>query len=231
MPDGSCASDSDSSLLVDGHAHALPPQSGHLFHDLFFVSVFLRGLFHALLAATEWSFCGWGFLVSECIGRGPFLSSSTGRVGVMGGFGGGVAVDALVRGSLGRGWALWACRLPSRLSSRVGVLFRHLMHIVAPACVAARILVFLQRAHAPSGALSVRDMAICMSHARISVMGRVVDIADSMGHPLVRAISLAITKIPQEVPSVCWTDSHTSLVLDGRMLGGWERSVRRAVVR
>ena len=83
------------------------------------------------------------------------------------------------------------------------MLFRHLMQIFAPACVAARILVFLQRAHAPSGALSVRDMAICMSHARISVMGRVVDIAVSMGQPLVMLISLAITKIPHEVPSVC----------------------------
>ncbi len=77
------------------------------------------------------------------------------------------------------------------------------MHIVAPACVAARTLVFLQRAHAPSGVLSVRDMTIFMSHARISVIGRVVDIADSMGHPLVIAISQASTKIPHEVPSVC----------------------------
>ena len=94
------------------------------------------------------------------------------------------------------------------------------MHIVAPACVAARILVFLQRAHAPSGALSVRDMAICMSHARICATGRVVDIADSMGHPLVIAISRASTKTPHEVPSVCWTDSHTALALGGSMLGG-----------
>ena len=77
------------------------------------------------------------------------------------------------------------------------------MHIVAPACVAARILVFLQRAHAPSGALPVRDMAMCMSHARIFAMGRVVDIAGSMGHPLVTVISRANIKIPHEVPSVC----------------------------
>jgi len=75
------------------------------------------------------------------------------------------------------------------------VLFRHLMQIFAPACVAARILVFLQRAHAPSGALSVRDMAICMSRARISVMGRVVDIAVSMGQPLVMLISLMIKSV------------------------------------
>ena len=135
-------------------------------------------------------------------------------------------MDALVRGRLGRGWALWACGLPSNprqlLSqlSRAGVLFRHLMHIVAPACVAARILVLLQRAHAPSGALSVRDMAVCMSHARIIVIGIVGDIADSMGHPLVIAISRASTKIPHEVPSVCWTDSHTALVLGGSMLRG-----------
>jgi hypothetical protein len=77
------------------------------------------------------------------------------------------------------------------------------MQILAPACVAARILVLLQRAHAPSGALSVRDIAICMSRARSSVMGIVVDIAVSMGQPLVMFISLAITKIPHEVPSVC----------------------------
>ena len=94
------------------------------------------------------------------------------------------------------------------------------MHMVAPACVTARILVLLQRAHAPSGALSVRDMAMCMSHARIDVMGKVADIAGSMGHPLVMAISLVITKTPHEVPSVCWTDSHTVLVLVGRTLGG-----------
>ena len=105
------------------------------------------------------------------------------------------------------------------------------MHIVAPACVAARILDLLQRAHGPSGALSVRDMATCMSHARIIVIGMLGDIADSKGQPLVRAISRASTKIPHEVPSVCWTDSHTALVLGGSMLGGWERSVRRAVVK
>ncbi len=105
------------------------------------------------------------------------------------------------------------------------------MHMVAPACATARILVFLQRAHATSGALSVRDMAICMSHARIDVMGRVADIAGSMGHPLVMAISLVITKTPHEVLSVCWTVSHTALVLGGSMLGGWEGSVRRAAVR
>jgi hypothetical protein len=34
-------------------------------------------------------------------------------------------------------------------------------------------------------------------------MGIVVDIAVSMGQPLVMFISLAITKIPHEVPSVC----------------------------
>ena len=81
VPDGSRASDSDSSLLVGGHSHALPPQSGHLFHDLVFVIVFVRGRFAAFLAAAEWSFvlcwlpscvwwccCGEGFLVSECIG-------------------------------------------------------------------------------------------------------------------------------------------------------------------
>ena len=83
------------------------------------------------------------------------------------------------------------------------MLLRHLLQIVAPACVAARILVFLQRAHAPSGALSVRDMAIRMSHARICAIGKVVDIVDSMGHPLVTAISRASIKIPHEVPSVC----------------------------
>ena len=105
------------------------------------------------------------------------------------------------------------------------------MHMVAPACATARILVFLQRAHAPSGALSVRDMAMCMSHARIDVMGKVAGIAGSMGHPLVMAISLVITKTPHEVLSACWTVSHTVLVLVGRVLGGWVRSVRRAVVR
>ena len=55
VPDDSRASDSDSSLL-GVHLHALPPQSGHLFHDLFFVFVLERGRFHALLAAAEWSF-------------------------------------------------------------------------------------------------------------------------------------------------------------------------------
>jgi len=55
VPDGSCASWSGSSLLVDGHAHARPPQSGHLFHDSSFVFVSLRGLFLALFPATEWS--------------------------------------------------------------------------------------------------------------------------------------------------------------------------------
>ncbi len=105
------------------------------------------------------------------------------------------------------------------------------MHMVAPACATARILVFLQRADAPSGALSVRDMAMCMSHARIDVMGKVADIAGSMGHPLVMTISLVITKTPHEVPSVCWTVSHTALVLGGSMPGGWEGSVQRAAVR
>jgi hypothetical protein len=105
------------------------------------------------------------------------------------------------------------------------------MHIVAPACVAARILVLLQRTHAPSGALSVRDMATCMSHARICAIGIVVDIAASTGHPLLTAISRASIKIPHDVPSVCCTDSHTALVLGGSMLGGWEGSVRRAAVR
>ena len=121
VPDGSCASWSGSSLLVDGHAHARPPQSGHLFHDSSFVFVSLRGLFLALFPATEWSCFS---LVSECIGRGLFLSSSTGRVGAVGGFGGGVAVGDLVRGILRGGWALWVGRLPSRLSQmpRVGVL-------------------------------------------------------------------------------------------------------------
>jgi hypothetical protein len=145
---------------------------------------------------------------------------------VVGDFEVGGAVGALDRGILEGGWALWACRLlsnPRQLLSQlsmVGVLFRHLMHIVAPACVAARILVLLQRAHAPSGALSVRDMAVCMSHARIIVIGEVGDIADSKGHPLVIAISRASTKIPHEVPSVCWTDSHTALVLGGSVLRG-----------
>ena len=95
------------------------------------------------------------------------------------------------------------------------------MHIVAPACVVARILVFLQRAHAPSGALSVRDMAICMSHARINVIGRVVDIAGSMGHPLVMAISRAITKIPHEAPSVCCADVPPALLWGGSVPGAW----------
>ena len=104
------------------------------------------------------------------------------------------------------------------------------MHIVAPACVVARILVFLQRTHAPSGALSVRDMAVCMSHARIDVIGMVVDIADSMGHPLVMAIRRAITKIPHEVPSVCCADFHTALVWGGSVTGAWGGSARRASV-
>jgi hypothetical protein len=143
---------------------------------------------------------------------------------VVGGVEGSFSVVTLVCGRVGRGWALRACRLPSSPSqllsqlSRVGVLFRHLMHIVAPACVAARILDLLQRAHVPSGALSVRDMATCMSHARISVIGVSGDIADSMGHPLVRAISRASIKIPHEVPSVCCMDSHTALVLSGGVL-------------
>ncbi len=118
VSDDSRASDSDFSLLVDGHAHALPPQSGHLFHDLFFVFAFVRGRFHALLAAAEWSFvlcclpscvwwscCGEGFLVSECIGRGPLLSSSTERVGVVGDFEEGYAQlpwSAVVWGEVGR---------------------------------------------------------------------------------------------------------------------------------
>ena len=39
VPDDSRASDSDSSLIVGVHSQALPSQSGHLFHDLFFVFV------------------------------------------------------------------------------------------------------------------------------------------------------------------------------------------------
>ena len=134
--------------------------------------------------------------------------------------------EGLICGSVGRGWALRAWGLPSiprqllSLLSRVGVLFRHLMHIVAPACFAARILDLLQRAHAPSGALSVRDMATCMNHARICAIGILVEIAASMGHPLLTAISRASMKIPHEVPSVCCTDSHTALVLGGSTLGG-----------
>ena len=39
VPDDGRASVSDSSLLVGVHSQALPPQSGHLFHDLSFVFV------------------------------------------------------------------------------------------------------------------------------------------------------------------------------------------------
>jgi hypothetical protein len=128
VPDDSRASISDSSLLVGVHSQALPPQSGHLFHDLSFVFVLWWGRFRAVLAAGEWSFvpcclsysvwryCGGGFLVSECIGRGPLLSSSTGRVGVVGDFKGSFSAVTLVCGSLGRGWAFWVCELPSGLS-------------------------------------------------------------------------------------------------------------------
>ena len=112
-PCGSRVSDSESSLLVSVHSHALSPQSGHLFHDLFLVFVFLRERFHTLLAVAEWSFgsccflswawrCGEGFLVSECIGHGPLLSSSTGRVGVVGDFGGGCGLVACGLSAVGR---------------------------------------------------------------------------------------------------------------------------------
>ena len=56
VSDDSRASISDSSLLVGVHSQALPPQSGHLFHDLSFVFVLWWGRFRALLAAGEWSF-------------------------------------------------------------------------------------------------------------------------------------------------------------------------------
>jgi hypothetical protein len=94
------------------------------------------------------------------------------------------------------------------------------MHTVAPACVAARILSFLHRTHAPNGARSVRDMTTCMSHALICAIGRVHEIAASTGHPRVMASRREIVNMPQEVPSVCWTDSHIALVLGGSMWGG-----------
>jgi hypothetical protein len=56
VPDGSRASVSDSSLLAGVHSQALPPQSGHLFHDLCFAFVLWWGRFHVLLASAEWSF-------------------------------------------------------------------------------------------------------------------------------------------------------------------------------
>ena len=56
------------------------------------------------------------------------------------------------------------------------------MHTVAPACFAASIFCFLHRTHAPKGALSVREIATCMSHALMSATGRVLEIAVSTGH-------------------------------------------------
>jgi hypothetical protein len=104
------------------------------------------------------------------------------------------------------------------------------MHTVAPACVTARILSFLHRTHASNGARSVSDMTTCMSHALICCTGRVADIADSAGHPRVMVIRRAITKIPQEVPSVCWVDSHTALDLDGSLVRDRGGSARRTSV-
>jgi hypothetical protein len=112
----------------------------------------------------------------------------------------------------------------------VGVLFRHLMHTVAPACFAASIFCFLHRTHAPKGALSVRETATCMSLVLMCVTGRVLEIADSTGHPRVMAIRRAITKIPQEVPSVCWTDFQTALDLGGSLVGNRGGSARRESV-
>jgi hypothetical protein len=91
------------------------------------------------------------------------------------------------------------------------------MHTFAPACVIASIFRFLHRTHAPSGALSVRETATCMSHALICAIGRVLEIAASTGHPRVMARRREIVNMPQEVPSVCWTDSHTALDLGGSM--------------
>ena len=140
-------------LLVG--THMLFHRSPGIYSMTYSFFFFWGGRFHALLASAEWSFvlcwlpscvwwccCGEGFLVSECIGRDPLLSSSTGRVGVVGDFEEGFSAVALVCGISGRGWALWACKFPSRLSSRVGVLFRHLIHMVAPACVTSRIFSF-----------------------------------------------------------------------------------------
>jgi hypothetical protein len=66
----------------------------------------------------------------------------------------------------------------------------------APSCVEARIFRFLHRTYGPSGALSVRDIATCMSHTRICATGRVLDITDSMGHPRVIAIRRESVKMP-----------------------------------
>ena len=104
------------------------------------------------------------------------------------------------------------------------------MHTVAPACVAARIFSFLHRTHAPNGACSVSDMTTCMNHALICCIGRVAAIADSAGHPRVMAIRRAMTKIPQEVPSVCWVDFHTTLELVGVVVGDRGGPARRASV-
>jgi hypothetical protein len=240
---GSLVSGSESSLLICGHAHALSLQSGHWFHDLLPIFVLLWGRSPARLAAAGWSFspnclssCVWwccreGFLVSECIGLGPLSSSSTGKVGEVGESWWAWRCVA-VCSNVGRGWSACVRVSPSRVwwVSRVGVLLRHLMHTVAPACVVARTLSLLQRPHAPNGARSVSDMTTRMSHALICCIGRVDAIADSAGHPRVMAIRRAMTKIPQEVLSVCWVDSHTALDLGGVVVGDRGGSARRASV-
>ena len=130
---------------------------------------------------------------------------------MVGGLGGGCAVVTLVCDSLGD--IVW-------WGSRVGVLLRHLMHTFAPACVEASIFRFLHRTQAPSGALSVREIATCMSHALMCATGRVLEIVDSTVHPHVMASRRERAKMPQEVSSVCWMDSHIALILDGSVWGG-----------
>ena len=63
------------------------------------------------------------------------------------------------------GWSVaCGCR------SRVGVLFSHLVQMVAPACVPDRTLVFLHRERGPSGARAVMDRATCINHVLMLVM-------------------------------------------------------------
>ena len=76
----------------------------------------------------------------------------------------------------------------------------------------------LHRAHGPRGAQIVWVMTMCMSQVRMFVTGDVFEIADSRDQSRVMDTRRDITKIPQDVPSVCWVVSHTVLI-HGRVLG------------
>ena len=85
--------------------------------------------------------------------------------------------------------------------------------MVAPACMADRTLMFLHRAHGPSGARAVMDRATCISHAlKLAMWGGCAEMTWSRGQPLVMAISHAMMKTPQEVESCCSVVAHILLI-------------------